>query len=74
MTRRRVLVVVAFVVVVVSLGLALLLTELVVLVGGGASMAPTIPAAKGEPPRRASHIASAILTAARSPSFMQAAN
>jgi signal peptidase I len=44
-TRRRVLVVLAFVVVVVSLGLALLLTELVVLVGGGgASMAPTIPA------------------------------
>jgi len=47
-TRRRVLAIVAFVVVVVSLGLALVLSELVVLVGGGgASMAPTIPACGG---------------------------
>ena len=48
MTRRRVIGVAAGVVVLVLLGLALLLSELVVLVGGGgASMAPTIPACKG---------------------------
>jgi signal peptidase I len=47
-TRRRVLVVVVVVAVVVSIGLALSLSELVVIVGGGgASMAPTIPACEG---------------------------
>jgi signal peptidase I len=47
-TRRRVLVVVAVLAVIVLLGFALLLSELVVLIGpGGASMAPTIPTCKG---------------------------
>jgi len=46
-TRRRVLAVGVVVAVVVSIGLALVLSELVLIVGGGASMAPAIPACEG---------------------------